>query len=241
MRRRQVLQVGAALAVSPLTGCGAGAPDPKPASAIDDVGNPPPAPAASAQPIATQAPVAGDAPAVAPKEEIQKSPFSRVIAKVGKNHGHLLVVSFADVTAGAEKTYELTGSTHPHSVKISADEMKSLAAGKIVRTKTTLDRGHAHRVLAKCAPPVDPPEWVSACKVEFSGKDEHELVIPAADIAAKVEKTYDIQGVAGHAHEVTISAADFERLGKGEAFSLKSSVVDDHRHVVILYPNRSKA
>ena len=54
----------------------------------------------------------------------------------------MLTVSFADVTEGAEKTCDLAGiAGHPHEVTLSADDMKSLLAGKVVRTKSTTDRG----------------------------------------------------------------------------------------------------
>lgn len=242
MRRRQVLQMGAAVAALPLVGCGASTPEPKPA--------PPGAGDAAAAKGAIlpenkandAAPAQPDKPADAPKsadkpkDDAPKSTFSRVVTKLGKNHGHELTVSFSDVQAGAEKTFNVTGSTHPHTVTLTADEMKSLLAGQIVRTKSTLDKGHKHRVRLQCAPPVDPPEWVTACKVTFSGQDEHEMIIPAADIAAKVDKTYDVQGVAGHTHEVTVSAAQFEKLAKKEALSLKASIGDAHTHVVLVYP-----
>jgi hypothetical protein len=147
------------------------------------------------------------------------------------------MVSFADVMEGAEKTYAIAGTaTHPHTVTLSADDMKSLLAGNVLRTKSTTDNGHAHRVVARCAPPVDPPEWVNVCKFSSSGKDEHEIVITAADMSAKVAKTYDIQGLAGHAHEVTLSAADFEKLLKRAPVTMQTSrdPKDAHLHTVTI-------
>lgn len=243
MHRRQVLQVGAALATLPLAGCGAGTPESKPAPVdtkeakakaevpVDDQ-------ATKAVEKDTGAPPGDDAAAKTEpaKEEAPKSPFSRVVSKVGRNHGHVLTVSFADVAAGAEKTYELAGTAgHPHTVTLSPDEMKRLLDGQIVRTKSSQDRAHAHRLLVRCAPPVDPPEWVSACTVTINTKDEHELIVPAADLDAKVEKTYDIQGIAGHAHQVTITAADFQKLTTPASVKLISTRGDAHTHVVVLY------
>jgi hypothetical protein len=155
-----------------------------------------------------------------------------VVGRLGRNHGHALTVSIADVTAGAEKTYVLaTGSGHSHSVTLSADDMKSLLAGKVLRTQSTTERGHAHRVVARCAPPVDPPEWVNVCQFSSSGKDEHEIVITAADMSARVEKTYDIQGLAGHTHQVTLTAADFEKLLKGGPVTLHTTRDPDDAHL----------
>jgi hypothetical protein len=245
MDRRQILQLGAALTTLPLTGCGASTPTPQPApgagtqaAASDKGAVVAPDTAATAS---TNAPApedkGSDPPTTPAAEEAPKTPFTRVIGRLGRNHGHELTVSFADVTEGAEKTYALAGpSGHSHSVTLSADDMKSLLAGKVLRTKTTSDNGHAHRVVARCAPPVDPPEWVNVCKFSSSGKDEHEIVITAADMSAKVGKTYDIQGLAGHAHEVTLSAADFEKLLKRGPVTLQSSrdPKDAHLHTVTI-------
>lgn len=245
MDRRQVLQLGAVLTTLPLTGCGASTPTPQPIppagpqAATGDKGavlKPETAATASTD---APAPVdkGSDPPATPAAEEAPKTPFTRVIGRLGRNHGHDLTVSFADVTAGAEKTYTLTASAgHSHTVTLSADDMKSLLAGKLLRTKSTSDNGHAHRVVARCAPPVDPPEWVNVCKFSSSGKDEHEIVITAADMSAKVEKTYDIQGLAGHAHEVTLTAADFEKLLKRAPVTMQSSrdPKDAHLHTVTI-------
>lgn len=244
MRRRQVLQLGAALAALPLASCGANALDPKPAPVpagkasvvvADKAATVEPDAAATANKDASAAAhpdTPADAAADPAAEAAPKTTFSRVIGRVGRNHGHVLTVSFADVKAGAEKTYEMAGAAgHPHTVTLLPDDLKKLLAGQVVRTKSTTDRGHAHRVVARCAPPVDPPEWVSVCKFSSSGKDEHEIVITAADLAAKAEKTYDIQGLAGHAHTVTLSAADFQKLTIGGPVTLHSTRDPDDAHL----------
>jgi len=245
--------MGAALAALPIAGCGPSAPDPKVASAgpKDAIGNARPvanAPAGGPSPTVTAGPdaaptpppdngaaAAKDPPADPVKEE-PKSAFSRVVAKVGRNHGHVLTVAFADVLAGVERSYEMAGtSDHPHKVTLTADDMKNLLAGQAFRTRSTRDRQHAHRVLVRCAPPVDPPEWVSVCEATFSGQDEHEVAIPAGDMAAKVDKTYDVQGIAGHPHEITMTAADFQKLAKGEAVSVKTTRDKDDAHLHVVF------
>lgn len=244
MHRRRVLQIGAAAATLPLAGCGAPPEEPKTAAAAPPAPSAAPAPPATAAPSADSgappapdAPPAGSAAPAADEEKPPESQFSRVIARVGKNHGHVLTVTFEDVKAGVEKTYEMRGkSNHPHQLTLTADDMKALLGGKLLRTQSNKGLSHVHRVIVRCAPPVDPPEWVSACKVEFSGQDEHELIIPAADMAAKADRTYDVQGLAGHPHQVTLTAADFEKLAKGEGVSLKTSrdEKDAHLHVVFI-------
>ncbi len=246
MKRRRVLQIGAALAALPFTGCGASTPEPSlaPVAAKDPPGKadpvaPAPAPVKPADPppvdtAAVKEPAAPPAP---------KYTFSRVIGKIGKNHRHVLVVPFEDVKAGVEKSYDISGASgHQHTVTLSPEQMKGLLAGQDVRIKSSLDHQHAHRILVKCAPAVDPPEWVNAVTVEFSGKDEHELVVTAADVAAKTDKTYDVQGIAGHAHTVTIPAAEFEKLVKAGTTKVFTSRADDgHDHLAVIYNRPPKA
>lgn len=252
MRRRSVLQMGAVLATIPIAGCGPSTGEP--AAPVDAKGAGERGPAAGRGTGAPSEPgragsdgvgpgvpdggaddgaEAPTAKAEAPAAEPPKLDFSRVIARVGKNHGHALAVPFADVSAGLEKTYEVAAgkSGHKHAVTLSVDQMKSLGGGQIVRTKSTNDKGHAHRIVVRCAPAVDPPEWISACQATFTGKDEHELVVPAEDLAAKVDKTYDVQGTAGHAHQVTITAADFEKLLKGAPVSIKTTREPNDAHL----------
>lgn len=60
----------------------------------------------------------------------------------------------------------------------------------------------------------------------------HELTIPAADVAAGLEKTYSIQGSGGHNHTVTITAAQFTSLQNNEGVSVSSSSADSHMHTI---------
>lgn len=73
---------------------------------------------------------------------------------ISANHGHSLVVPKADVAAGAEETYVITGSAgHSHSVTLTATHFASLAANQqIVVTSTPADgAGHTHNVTVSCA------------------------------------------------------------------------------------------
>jgi len=232
MRRRTVLSMGVVLVTLPIGGCGSSAPPRE--GKVPSPPPPEPAPAAppetSASADTPPAPEPQSAPPDAPQPEL-----TRVIARVGKNHGHVLTVALADVKAGAEKSYDIAGTSgHPHKVTLTADQMKTLMGRQVLRTKSSNDKGHEHRILVKCAPAADPPEWVNACKVEFSGKDEHELIVPLADIEAKADRTYDIQGIAGHTHELVLTKGDFDKLLKGEHLAIKTSRDKDdaHLHVV---------
>lgn len=71
-----------------------------------------------------------------------------------------------------------------------------------------------------------------------SGGD-HALEVPAADVVAGIEKTYDIRGDnVGHTHSVTITAANFESLQVGDPISVLTSnngpVGFGHEHTVQL-------
>jgi hypothetical protein len=166
--------------------------------------------------------------------------IERVIARVGRNHGHELVVSPADVRAGVPRTYDLTGTSgHAHEVTLTADHFKELQAGGVLRMPSTRYQsaqgaGHLHRLLVKMGPLVDPPESINACDVAIGGKDDHELVVSASDLAAGAEKTFDIQGIAPHGHRVTITAGDFEKLRAGTQIRLRSTEGDDHTHLVFV-------
>lgn len=165
----------------------------------------------------------------------------RIVARVGQNHGHLFVVSAADVAAGVEKTYDLTGTAaHAHSVTLGADHWTKLRAGETVRLTSTRE-GHLHRLLVKCAPAVDPPEAANVCQIKIGGKDDHELTITEADVRAKVEKSYEMQGIAVHSHAVKLTSADFEKLARGEQINVTSGPGDEHSHVIFLsYPLKTK-
>jgi hypothetical protein len=178
----------------------------------------------------------------AAEESPPKAACERVIAKVGGNHGHVFQVSAADVKAAVDRTYDLTGAAgHPHTVTLSADDFRRLGAGEVLRRTSSRDGGHQHRLLVKCAPRVDPPESVNVCQIEIGGKDDHEFAITAADMTAKAERAYDIQGVAVHTHTVRISAEGFERLARGEALTVTASPGDGHTHVVFVrYPVKGK-
>jgi hypothetical protein len=163
-----------------------------------------------------------------------------VVAKVGSNHGHVFQVTLADVNAGVPRTYDLTGSAgHGHSVTLDADVFARLRTGEVVRMPSTRD-GHLHRLLVKLAPAVDPPELANVCEIKIGGKDDHELAVTASDMAARADRSYDIQGVAPHNHTVRLAASDFERLAKGERLAVNSSMAspgEDHYHVVFIrYP-----
>jgi hypothetical protein len=179
-------------------------------------------------------------PVAVPRAAWATDKIERVIGKVGKNHGHVFAVSVADVLAGVPKTYDIKGTSgHAHEVALGADDFKVLKDGGTVRALASRfeGRGHLHRVLVKAAPAVDPPEAIPVVEVVIAGQDDHELVINGPQMAARADVTYDIQGLAGHTHSVTVTSADFAKLATGVQVRVQSSLADDHYHSIFLrYP-----
>ncbi len=74
---------------------------------------------------------------------------------IGGNHGHVLVVSKADVAAGAEKIYDITGtSLHSHEVTVSAANFAMLQSdpnSSLSLTSTMGDSDHTHSITIICA------------------------------------------------------------------------------------------
>jgi len=62
----------------------------------------------------------------------------------------------------------------------------------------------------------------------------HSLVVPAADVSAGVEKTYNIQGSSSHNHAVTVTPADFQALSNNQQAVVTSTNGNNHTHSVTL-------
>ena len=74
--------------------------------------------------------------------------------QISGNHGHVLTVSAADVTAGVDKTYDIMGTAaHTHSVTVTAANFATLAGNPnaSVMTTSTSGGGHTHQITILCA------------------------------------------------------------------------------------------
>ena len=73
---------------------------------------------------------------------------------IDMNHGHVLMVTSSDVAAGADKTYDITGTaTHSHMVTVKAADfakLQSNANGSVTVT-STVGGAHMHSVTILCA------------------------------------------------------------------------------------------
>lgn len=61
---------------------------------------------------------------------------------------------------------------------------------------------------------------------------EFAMAVSPADVAAGVEKVYDIQGTSPHPHTVTITAALFEMIASEGMAIIPSSTDNSHSHMV---------
>jgi hypothetical protein len=72
-------------------------------------------------------------------------------ATIGANHGHTMSVSMADISAAADKTYDITGAGgHLHTVTITAAQFATLAANGSVQVTSTSGGAHTHAVTVAC-------------------------------------------------------------------------------------------
>ncbi|MGE0401587.1 MAG: hypothetical protein AB7T06_33105 [Kofleriaceae bacterium] len=70
---------------------------------------------------------------------------------ITSNHGHVLMVSLADVNAGMAKTYDLTGTAnHSHSLMVTAAQFQQLKDGQTLNLTSTSGGGHTHNVSVQC-------------------------------------------------------------------------------------------
>jgi hypothetical protein len=66
---------------------------------------------------------------------------------ISANHGHTATVSAAQVTAGGAVSLDIRGSaTHPHTVALTADEVRMIGARTRVSKTSSSDDGHNHTV-----------------------------------------------------------------------------------------------
>ncbi|HEY0254550.1 MAG TPA: hypothetical protein VGC41_23645, partial [Kofleriaceae bacterium] len=73
--------------------------------------------------------------------------------QIAANHGHVLVVSKADVAAGVDKTYDITGNaTHAHSVTLTAADFAKLGTmNMLIMETSTTNAQHSHQITVSCA------------------------------------------------------------------------------------------
>jgi hypothetical protein len=76
--------------------------------------------------------------------------------KITADHGHVLSITMADVTAGVTKVYDTKGtSNHGHFIQITDVDFKKLQMGGTVR-KVACNDGHEHEYIVNCVGNAEP-------------------------------------------------------------------------------------
>jgi len=68
-----------------------------------------------------------------------------------ENHGHVLLISQADILAAVPKVYNIQGgANHNHTVSLTAADFAQLALGNQVDKTSSFLQAHSHMVLIAC-------------------------------------------------------------------------------------------
>ena len=68
----------------------------------------------------------------------------------------------------------------------------------------------------------------------ISNNHGHNLIVSKTDVSNATQKTYDIDGSAGHSHSVTVTAGNFTTLQGNQQISVSSTTGDGHSHSVTI-------
>jgi hypothetical protein len=72
-------------------------------------------------------------------------------ATITYNHGHTIDITAADIAAGNQRSYDITGTAdHSHSVSVSAADMTTLAGNGPIQVTSSSTNGHTHIVNVFC-------------------------------------------------------------------------------------------
>ncbi len=82
--------------------------------------------------------------------------------------------------------------------------------------------------------PDAPPAACTSTTSSIGTNHGHQLMVSAADLAAGVDKTYDIRGTSAHPHTVVVTAAMFAMLERGQMVTATSTVDAGHDHAVTI-------
>ena len=84
-------------------------------------------------------------------------------------------------------------------------------------------------------PPDAPPSGTCATtNAAISANHGHAATVPGADVAAGIEKTYNIKGGSPHPHTITVTPAMFAMMKAGSMVVVESSNDAGHTHNVTL-------
>ena len=71
-------------------------------------------------------------------------------SSISANHGHDVTISAADIAAGVDKTYDITGgSDHDHAITVTAAMFAMLKVGTQIKVPS-VGGNHPHQVTVTC-------------------------------------------------------------------------------------------
>ena len=109
-------------------------------------------PDASPPTDATDGPVDAPAGTIDGATDAPPTGCAKTNVQIATNHGHGLIVPPADVAAGVEKTYDITGnSTHPHDILVTAAMFTMLQQNQPVVVTSSEGFTHVHKVTITCS------------------------------------------------------------------------------------------
>lgn len=75
------------------------------------------------------------------------TPAADVSGTISANHGHVATITGAQITAAGALNLNIQGNaTHPHTVTLSADEIRQIGARQRVTKASSTDSNHSHNV-----------------------------------------------------------------------------------------------
>jgi hypothetical protein len=125
-----------------ISACGGGGSSPGSPTAV---ASPTPAPTPTPTPTPEATPSPSPSPTATPSPS--PTPVSDKDGTISSNHGHAARVTAAQQLAGGALLLDITGAaSHPHTVQLSAGEVRDIAEGKRVSESSSTDSGHSHTV-----------------------------------------------------------------------------------------------
>jgi hypothetical protein len=75
------------------------------------------------------------------------SPSGNRSGTVSNNHGHVAVVTGAQITAANSIVVDIQGAaTHPHTIELLTGQLRMIGMNAQVSVESTANDGHSHRV-----------------------------------------------------------------------------------------------
>jgi hypothetical protein len=157
------------------------------------------------------------------------------------SHDHEVTISatqFAQLALGGSITMVSTTTLgHTHNVTVTCATTHDADAGSDATANTDADAdaaaADASVANADADAAVDSPICPDGADASsISNNHGHTLFVSHDDVIRADSKSYSIQGMASHAHNVTISSAQFATLRSGDTITVPSTTTLGHSHSV---------